>query len=147
MEETGMTSAGKNLASELEKFELWLNSDLENTEGKKDDYSRWPELSTAFISFLRTKQNSDWTDSEQELVARACHNDWQHHKLFKTIDASERVALMLLPFSDIGARMHMLVCARDNKSIKMEVAHFFFENDPHETIREEALITLAAGIY
>lgn len=139
------TPESRYLVSEIEKVELWIHSQDENPASASEIYTGWSQLSAAFVSFLRTKLAGSWSDAEQDLVAKACRCDWRHHKLFSVLPESERVEFMLLPYSDLGARMHMLVSARHCKLIEMEVALFYFKNDSSEAIREEALVALASG--
>lgn len=136
-----------DLTSQLNMFQEWLKCNQGPNAIRPENYHGWHSLATAFTCFLRCKNRPDWSNVDEELVVRACRLDWQSRKLFHLLSEAERLELMLLPYSEISARMYMLMCARDCLSIKMDVALSFYSNDEDETIREEALITLAGCLW
>lgn len=147
MDELNTTHLRQNLVSQLEKFELWSKGNKKSVSGKAEIYSDWSKLSTAFICFLKSKLTTNLSPADEELIARACRTDWYSRKLFSTLPESEWPELLRLPYSDIELRMYMLISARNCNSIKMEVALFYFNNDPSDVIRDEALVILAGGSW
>ncbi len=124
----------KALIEQIKIFELWRKSSQQYALEQKTDYPHWLDFSKAFANLLCDIKKSDRTSDDEQALRVVCR-----------LSEAERVELLIHPYPDLGERMFMLVQARSCKAIQTEVCLCFFENDPNEAIRDEALIGLASA--
>ncbi|MFA7336598.1 MAG: hypothetical protein WC028_07405 [Candidatus Obscuribacterales bacterium] len=142
MKKSSPEPATQALIEQIEKFESWLESTHQSVFDQKEVYPEWLQFSAAFVNFLGSKKQGNWTEIDEQAIETACHFDLGEN-LFCSLSELERIEPMIQPYSNVGVRMRMLSYAKRCKSIKMQVALFYFENDHSEAIREEALIALS----
>lgn len=105
------------------------------------------ELNAGLCNFLQLVPHSSWKKSELKLIKAVTLFDkhFREEEFLSNLNEGELANLITQPFADDGIRMYMMIKTHliDDKSRRLEIILRFFESDPRETIREEALQHLA----
>lgn len=105
------------------------------------------ELNAGLCNFLQLVPHSSWKKSELKLIKAVTLFDkhFREEEFLSNLNEGELANLITQPFADDGIRMYMMIKTHliDDKSRRLEIILRFFESDPSETIREEALQHLA----
>ncbi len=141
--------ARSKLGSALRNFDTWA----QGRGGKKrynplepwvKEYPHWDKLGAAFVFFLESRPPDLWNERDIALAHKAVLTDWAHHRLLRSVPDETVARLALQDFPDEAVRMHLQAKSRNiaDVTVRIFVLEHFYENDPSESLRDEAVQSL-----